>query len=273
MERPFDDVLESDEPDVRFCLAWANESWRGVWVGAPRRILKVQTYPGLEDHRAHLAALLKAFTDPRYITVDGKPLFVVYKPKQLPDARLVTDVWRELALQAGLKGLYLVATEQDQRWNPGAHGFDAVTLCYHTRVIAAPLISPRTLRRAVLSDDWMAALYKRIRRRPLYVYRYAQALPYFIVERPLSFEYYPCVVPGWDNTPRVGLDGIVLHEATPELFEQQVRRAVARVADLPPERRLVFAKSWNEWAEGNYLEPDQRHGHGYLRALRDAIAM
>jgi hypothetical protein len=62
----------------------------------------------------------------------------------------------------------------------------------------------------------------------------------------------------------------VLHGSTPELFGRHVREALQRVRRLEGGRRLVFIKSWNEWAEGNYLEPDQRHGRGYLEALSEA---
>jgi len=82
---------------------------------------------------------------------------------------------------------------------------------------------------------------------------------------------YPCVIPGWDNTPRSGVRGVVLHGATPELFGCHVREAVAQVRSYPPERRIVFIKSWNEWAEGNYMEPDRRYGRGFLEAFHDAV--
>jgi hypothetical protein len=86
-----------------------------------------------------------------------------------------------------------------------------------------------------------------------------------------GYTSYPAVVPGWDNTPRSGKYGLVLHGATPELFGHQVRLARALVQDREPEQQLMFIKSWNEWAEGNYLEPDHRFGRAYLEAFRDAL--
>ena len=104
LERPFNEVLRLKEPDLPFCLAWANQTWTGIWHGLSDQILIQQTYPGRSDYCAHFNALLPAFTDPRYITVDGKPLFYVYMPKDLPSTQEFTDLWRELALQAGLRG-------------------------------------------------------------------------------------------------------------------------------------------------------------------------
>ena len=82
---------------------------------------------------------------------------------------------------------------------------------------------------------------------------------------------YPCIVPNFDNTPRSGRDGIVLTDSKPEYFRAHVRDAVASVADRPWQERLVWVKSWNEWAEGNYLEPDLETGRARLEALRDEI--
>ena len=77
LERPVNEIIASGEPDFPFCLCWANESWTGIWHGAPRRMLMEQTYPGEADHRAHFEYLLTAFRDKRYITVDGRPRFVI----------------------------------------------------------------------------------------------------------------------------------------------------------------------------------------------------
>ena len=103
LERPFNEVLQSGEPDFPFCLGWANETWTGIWHGSPGRVLIEQTYPGIEDYKRHFQVVLEAFEDPRYMTVDGKPIFMIYMPKKLPNPREFTDCWRELADKAGLK--------------------------------------------------------------------------------------------------------------------------------------------------------------------------
>jgi hypothetical protein len=77
-------------------------------------------------------------------------------------------------------------------------------------------------------------------------------------------------VPNWDNTARSGQNGLVLHGSTPELFRILVNEAIGIVKEFPPEQQLVFVKSWNEWAEGNHLEPDLKYGKRYLEVIREA---
>lgn len=284
LERPFTEVLQLKQPDFPFCLGWANQTWSGVWHGLPDKILIEQTYPGPDDFAAHFQAILPALTDPRYITVDGRPLFYVYAPTDLPDARRFTDLWRELALSVGLKGLYLVAdtlagarsaragspSSEAPRpaldsWDPRAQGFDAAV---NTGLL--PLLGYRPWSQPLRRLRWE---WKRRAGRPT-IYRYEDVCEGFVLDRmgpaPNATRHI-CLLPGWDNTPRSGFNGLVLHGSTPELFRRQVRRAVSLGAGQRPEYRLAFLKSWNEWAEGNYMEPDLRFGRGYLEVLRDEV--
>jgi len=128
LERPFNDVLASREPELRFCLCWANQSWTGIWHGAPDRVLKEQTYPGKTDNAAHFEFLRPAFMDPRYLTVNGEPLFAIFKPDELPEPDVFVDTWRTMAKNAGLKGLHFVGVSDDPTWDPRTIGFDAVAL-------------------------------------------------------------------------------------------------------------------------------------------------
>lgn len=260
LERPFNEVLASGEPDLPFCLCWANATWTGVWHGDPKRVLMEQTYPGPEDHRAHFVELLKAFRDRRYLTVDGKPLFIIYKPKDVPDAADVVRLFRQMAEQAGLPGLYLVGVAHRDGWDPKPMGFDAAVV--------------QNLPGLTSTVPWRYPLLKlrsKLQGSRLSVYRYGDLLNSFVPERTRQLEYLPCLIPSWDNTPRSGMNGLVMEGATPELFRQSLRRALDHVAAKPAEHRLVFLKSWNEWAEGNHMEPDLRVGYGYLDALRSEI--
>lgn len=258
LERPFNEVLQSGEPDFPFCLCWANASWTGIWHGAPNRILIEQTYPDAADYEAHFATLLPAFRDPRYIRVDGRPLFLVYTPTGLPEAAEFTLLWRRLAAQAGLPGLFLVGVKHDDRWSPVPDGFDAAML--------------QKLPAKVRRVPWRFPLRKMQRWTQNYqltIYDYREVRDSLLRKGKAEFQEFPCVIPNWDNTPRSGLNGLVLQGSTPELFRGHLRAALKNVADHPSERRLVFVKSWNEWAEGNHLEPDIRFGRGYLEVLRE----
>jgi hypothetical protein len=257
LERPFEEVLRSGEPDFPFCLCWANASWTGIWHGEPNRVLIEQTYPGGADDAAHFAALLDAFRDPRYMTVEGKPVYVVHRPLDIPDVRGVMSSFRAMAGRAGLKGLHLVGVTPHKVWKPGDYGFDALV------VQRMPVLDG--------SIPWrypMAKLRARLGGHKLTVHRYRDYLGKLVPPRVAELEYYPCLLPNWDNTPRSGMNGVVLEGSTPELFRRHVRDALHRIRSKPREHRLLFLKSWNEWAEGNYVEPDLRFGRGYLEALR-----
>lgn len=261
LERPFDEVLKSGEPDFPFCLCWANQTWTGIWHGAPNRVLIEQTYPGEADHRAHFETLLPAFHDPRYIRVDGKPLFVLYQPNDIVDAPNALRLWRDMARRAGLPGLYLVGNDVG-RQTPAELGLDALTT-YHL-----PPRRPWVSRRTPLK--WLRRRYQLWSGRPT-VHRYEDVLPTLLPPETPGVENFPCIIPNWDNTPRSGKNGLVLDGSTPELFARHARQAYERVRDREAEHRIVFVKSWNEWAEGNHLEPDLRFGHKYLEALRDVF--
>ena len=264
LEWPFNEVLESGEPDFPFCLCWANATWSGIWYGAPDRTLIEQTYPGPEDDERHFYVLLEAFADERYMKVDGKPIFLVYVPKDLPDPRRTTDCWRELALKAGLKGLYLVAKHL-QPLNPRELGFDAVArhnLGMLPKFYA--LRTPARLRRLIEA-------LRRVAGYPRWLFSYKKAIQYLRIPEASELNVHPTVVPNWDNTPRCGRRGWLLTGSTPELFRIHLRETIQQVKAKPLDHRIVFIKSWNEWAEGNHLEPDLKYGKAYLEVVRDEV--
>lgn len=259
LERPFNEVLSSGEPDFPFCLCWANETWTGKWHGENERILIEQIYPGKEDERTHFYDVLPALFDERYIKVDGKPVFLVYKPKQLPDAIQFTDHWRNLASKNNLKGLYLIGVGNEP-WRPEINGFDAATTQKPLHPAALGQIKfTRKFRR----------LQRRILKRPEEIYSYRKVLPHLLMPEAAKENIHPCVIPNWDNTPRCGLNGIVLHNSTPELFRVHLQETLNQILHKPIEKRFLFIKSWNEWAEGNHLEPDLKFGLSWLEIIKD----
>lgn len=260
LERPFEEVLKTGEPDFPFCLCWANHTWSAAWNGQPNKILIEQTYPGMDDYEKHFFTLLKAFIDERYVKVDGKPLFIVYRPKDIPDIHRVTDYWRELALQVGLPGLHLVGVNPWEKWMPLKDGFDASVI----EKLPGQKTKHITWKHPLLK-------FKVLRKELPAVYSYEDVAKRFIVKTDPGYENYPCIIPNWDNTARYGAKGMVLQDSTPELFQSHVREAVQKIASQPEEHRIVILKAWNEWSEGNYVEPDLIFGYGYLEALKKEI--
>lgn len=273
LERPFEEVLASGQPDFPFCLGWANHTWSGIWYGEPKRILIEQTYPGREDDEAHFRYLMKAFADRRYIRVDDKPIFFIFQPKMLPDPVRTTDYWREMMVREGFKGIHIVGITDNVQWNPTEHGFDAVTISNFSWVMIRKVRDYGTkLRRRLRANKITGPIVNGIVPQPLHVYNYEEIADYIVHSEKLDYEYYPCVLPNWDNTPRSGLNGMVLHESSPEVFGSTLERAIDRVAELPRDHRIVVIKSWNEWAEGNHLEPDLRYGKAYLDVVKRLVA-
>lgn len=170
-------------------------------------------------------------------------------------------------MKAGLSGLHLVAQAPDAEWNPSEHGFDAATILF--RLSPPPMFIQR-LRRKAEKKHLLGAVIRRLISKPLHVYHYRKAIKYF-VKHNVNWEYYPMVLPNWDNTPRSGRDGVVLVNSTPELFRYHLRDALAAVQGYATNHRILFLKSWNEWAEGNHLEPDIKFGYRYLEVIRDEI--
>jgi len=265
IERPFNEVLASGEPDFPFCLGWANQTWSGIWHGDPNRILIEQTYPGVADYTNHFNAILPALADNRYMRVDGKPLFVIYCPWELPNPREFTDCWRSLAEKAGIGDLFFVGRAPED-WIPQDHGFDG-SFTWRSYVSAR---SARPMH--VILDKTRERIAGRVKRyfspKPT-VLQYRDVVERAFLLEPNRPDRFPVVVPNWDNTPRSGTRGLVFRNSTPELFGDYLRTAITRVADRDPQQRIVFVKSWNEWAEGNYLEPDTEYGHAYLEVMRE----
>ena len=270
LERPFNEVLQSGEPDFPFCLAWANETWSGTFHGLKNgKVLIEQTYPGDEDYIAHFHALLPAFKDKRYIKCEGKPVFFVYIAEQLPDAKHFIDLWNKLAIDNGFPGIYFVnhkqflwSKEEIEKHLEERHeeGFDATNISnrFYTD----------THKYSIMNRGVRKVFHHIIKLIP-------DIRPYEIesIRSELDFrdDVIPTVVPNWDHTPRSGKDGIVLTGSTPEKFQKCVRHALSQIANKPMEKRFLMIKSWNEWAEGNYMEPDLKWGRQYLDALAKEV--
>ena len=271
LERPFAEVLSSGEPDFPFALCWANENWTRVWDGGDEQVLIAQRHSP-EDDLAHIRALAPAFADQRYVRVDGRPLFLVYRAEQLPDPHRTADIWRAEAQRLGVGDLYLCRVETERtRRPPEQFGFDA-----------AVSFQPDMTRMArTRFEAWPRRIVRRVAR-PRSKFRRNTVMPYELLvsealERlgdPTDYVRFPCVTPSWDNWPRRRAGNAwIFRGATPDAYERWLTEAVARRPARRGDDDLVFINGWNEWAEGNHLEPDLRFGHAWLEATAQRVAV
>ncbi len=269
LERPFAEVLSSGEPDFPFCLCWANENWTRRWDGHDDEILAAQRYSEADDRR-HMAWLVEAFRDRRYLRVDGKPLLLVYRARRLPDAKATAARWREEARRLGADELHLCCVESfpDEVGDPALIGFDAAVEFQPDWASLTKDLCTGPVR--TLSDQGaISGLSASFDHESVCaVYSYAAVAERMAQKPPPSYRRYPCVVPQWDNSARRGrlANSVVMHGATPDLYEKWLRLATAQARSFPDGERLIFINAWNEWAEGNHLEPDLRNGRAFLEA-------
>jgi hypothetical protein len=242
-----------------------------------------QTYPGAADNEAHFKALLPAFRDPRYIRVDGKPLFAVFDPFRFKAADEFIGQWRTLARENGLGDFHFVAVVRTA--NPSTYILSRITAPDNPEAVAEKWT------RKALSKGFDAVVdnnlaYARIRVSGIWKYslhdlftiklgiRYPFVLKqddinrYMLLEQERKENIYPTILPNWDCTPRNHSE-IICTDSAPEVFGELAARTSELVAGKSPEHRIIFVKSWNEWGEGNYMEPDEQYGRGYIDALRE----
>lgn len=264
LERPVQEMLDAKMPDFPFCLCWANETWTGIWHGAPNRVLMEQVYGGDEDYKAFFHHLLPYFKDFRYIKINGKPLFVVYRPESLPNVSAFTGLFNALAKEHGFPGLYLVGlTSEPTHLAMGFNAFGSRPPgAYIGQIISGGYWTRRW-------KYWMQS-WKERRRGGLRVYSYQHFVDAQL-SKPLHLNEIPVVLSNWDNTPRSGRNGMVLEHATPAIFQSYLQAVVDQVVERNTDENILFIKAWNEWAEGNHLEPNHQYGYGYLKACRQVL--
>lgn len=259
LDRPLGQILANPDLDFPFCICWANENWTRSWDGRDDRILIAQNHSPEDDLR-FITELDELIHDPRYITVDGRPVIVVYRPQLLPDPTATAERWKAHARARGNPEPYLVnAHSFPDVLDPRTIGFDAsVEFPPHQY----PLVEVAETARQVHRDF----------KGRLYDYRACVAEAQERIGHPSPYPIFPGVMPGWDNTPRRMDNATIFTHATPEAYGAWVEAACRRAARFgDPDMRLVFVNAWNEWGEGAYLEPDTTRGHALLRATAEGI--
>ncbi|SDQ08220.1 Glycosyltransferase WbsX [Streptococcus equinus] len=286
LERPFNEVLNSGKPDFPFCLGWANHSWTTkTWdkdkSNSKESVIFEQKYLGVSDYKEHFYNLLPAFKDKRYITVDGKPLFYIWDSKSLPSAKEFIELWQELAIENGLKGIYFIA-KVDPLGTLSVDNISHVEEKFQNEYqsvldMGFDAINSHTLKYAELNANgklkkvFYALVRKYFSSFIVEKYKYKDIIRSFNTKEDFQENIYPQLIPGRDRSPRSGKKAVIYYESTPEEFRVAVKNAISCVRKRDPEHRLIFLNSWNEWAEGAYMEPDTTYGKRYIQVLREEI--
>lgn len=266
MERPIQEILASNEPDFPFMLCWANENWARNWAGGFKDILIQQDYSD-EDDLAHMDYLCsKVFSDRRYIKIYNKPVFCIYRPNLFPNIKHTIETWRKFAKEKYNMELYLCFTDQLKipREIYLESGFDAAI--DFQPFCMGNFTKYHNLLNHITEKLFNGKLYTN------YIYQYKEYVKYRLKTPLPSGKTYPCVCPNFDNSPRrVGKRFWAFKGSTPQLFGKWIADTIKRFKPFSPEENFIFINAWNEWAEGNHLEPDIKWGRGYLEELKKAI--
>ena len=258
LEKPLEPLLQSKADDFPFCLCWANENWTRTWDGQERDVLLAQTYAE-GDAEASIAALEPFLRQPNYIRIGGRPLLLIYRPGLLPDPKAWAEAWRRHCREAGVGEIYLAFVESFEKaggkTDPQSLGFDA-SVEFPPAGQGALIHPPGPLFNARFEGR---------------VNDYRQMVRAYLSAEPPAHTRFRGIMPSWDNTPRRQDGGWAFQYASPGAFQAW---AEAMFEDTRRqnfgEERIVFINAWNEWGEGAHLEPDQRFGHGWLEAVKNA---
>ena len=281
LERPFQEVLLSGKPDFPFCLGWANHSWTNKsWEVGTKKVKEatlMEMIYNKEEYIKHFYEVLPAFKDKRYIQVDGKPLFLVFRPLEIPNPREFIELWQAMAQENGLKGIYFVGIAYNmlpQDWtlaDKSALYYKAVLNAGYDAVNSRGYHRADYYCRSLKEVLWRSICMRLFKYTPVSRCEQKNINKYLYVKEDRWENVFPTLLPNWDRTARSGARARVYTGSTPEVFSEQLKSVVDLLSDKEDEHKITFLMSWNEWAEGNYVEPDLKYGHGFLDVLKKIV--
>jgi len=252
LDRTFDEVLTSGVPQFPFCLLWCNESWYKRWHDSHDEMLIEQTYDEADDID-HIRWLIEVFKDPRYIRVNGRPLLCVYVPADLPNPEKVTSLWKNECRLAGVPEPWLVGFETFQgTFLSVINGFNASAefIPHGITEYVSPVEETKKFRR----------------------FDYNEVVQFYSERSKPDWLRYPCIVPGWDNSPRrQNGNAVIISGSNPESYATWLEHSLLEQRRQNGSNGVVFINAWNEWCEGAHLEPDSYWGRSYLEATKRVV--
>jgi len=274
LEKPAEAMLINKKIDLPFCFCWANETWKGIWHGVDNPdVLMEQTYNGKLDYIAYFNYLLPFFQDSRYIKVNNMPMFHIYRLDEIPDLDIFYETFNQLAIYNGFEGIHYIATGNIHSQNVTHHdnirgvvGLDAFNqIRYKQRTYFNRESILGRFENKIKSKLFGTNVIGQ-RNKPL-VLDYSKGVLSLDVEFPHQ-KYIQCVFPNWDNSARSGKKSLIFKNATPKAWYIHLSKSIEQLRKNEKNPQLIIIKSWNEWAEGNYLEPDKKYGLEWLQMIR-----
>lgn len=286
-----EEVVKSGKPDFPFCLGWANHDWsRRTWnidkSKNKNELLIKQSYPGKQDMIDHFYNILPIIKDKRYIKIDNKPIFLVFKPLDIPNCEEFISTWNELAIKEGLNKFFFVGISESIGINIKDHIFNFKQTITNPDITFQKIFekgfdainSRGTLNAKLHYHNKFIYLFKRILEsflrqffsiNLLQKYKYKKLIRSIFVEQDKKENVIPTIIPNFDRSPRGGKKADIWYKNDPKAFKFHVKKAFDLISHK--KNKILFLMSWNEWGEGNYMEPDLKYGKEYLNALSEAL--
>lgn len=260
LEKPAENLLNRGDISLHYCFAWANEPWTKTWHGAGgnKEILIPQTYGGEEEWGRHYDYFLPFFRDGRYIKEGRRPMLLIYRLRNIPHFNDMLRYWNARAREDGFGGIFLVSMNvcrehaSKSRWVDGSVDFEPNRTKSEKLQAAAGLEA-----KAHGGRLWNRLAVKAIR---------YDEINRMMLKTPHGKNQFRTVFVDYDDSPRRGTRAVVARGSTPRKFGKYLRETVGK--SLDEGNQYVFVNAWNEWGEGNYLEPDTRYGYSYLEEVR-----
>ena len=258
MDIPVNNFLNEPSLNMPFCLMWANENWARTWEGKKNKILMRQDYDPKHD-QAMIDELALHFNDPRYLRLNGKPLYYIYCPSLIPQAKKRIDEWRNLLItRHNIEATFHMALTYDDT-DPRPYGLDgAIEFPPHNSFKKLPSMNKSL---SNLDPNFSGQMRD-----------YEHLIKHNLLNDDVDFDLVKCVLPGWDNEARRTNRGFGLINNSPAKYQIWLSEAIKYSLKRPVQgESLVAVNAWNEWAEGAHLEPDVYYGSAFLNATAQAL--
>ncbi|MGL5963174.1 MAG: glycosyltransferase WbsX family protein [Fusobacteriaceae bacterium] len=263
LEKPIENLLKWKDINQKFCFCWANHDWKKTWNGTQEMLMK-QEYGIQKDWESHFNYLLQFFKDERYIKINNKPIFMLYRAKDILNCEEMINFWNNLATKNGFSGIYIIESLNLKNEKSYLKNSKAVALREPNYSMINLNIAQKFINK--IKREYFSEPSK---------YNYSNLCKSSIkllekIEISNKAVFFGSFV-GWDNTPRHSIRGRIAENSTPEEFKKYISQQIRISKTKKIEEQIIFLNAWNEWAEGMYLEPDKRFKYGFLNALKEAL--